>query len=133
MSDDLKPCPFCGGKKNTICRTYVPEQEHIAKICQQLLICSRAGTYSQNIPKTAYLFPSGNIRPCIEQLEERNKELTLQLLAASGQAAVALAKLAKAVEALRQIEADCDADYPPSHRAIKYAIRTALAELEAKE
>ena len=54
------------------------------------------------------------------------------------------AKLAKAVEALREIEADCDADYPPSHGAIKYAIRTVLsallnedaegmAELEGKE
>jgi hypothetical protein len=37
----------------------------------------------------------------IEQLEARNKELTLQLLATSGQAADALDKLAKAVEALR--------------------------------
>jgi len=36
-----------------------------------------------------------------EQLEERNKELTLQLLATSGQAADALDKLAKAMEALR--------------------------------
>lgn len=37
----------------------------------------------------------------IEELEEDNKELTLQLLATSGQAADALDKLAKAVEALR--------------------------------
>jgi hypothetical protein len=39
----------------------------------------------------------------IEQLVEENKELTLQLLAASGQAADALDKLAKAVEYLRKI------------------------------
>jgi len=37
----------------------------------------------------------------IEELEESNKELTLQLLATSGQAADALDKLAKAVETLR--------------------------------
>ena len=37
----------------------------------------------------------------IEQLEALNKELTLQLLATSGQAADALDKLAKAVETLR--------------------------------
>ena len=37
----------------------------------------------------------------IEQLEESNKELTMQLLATSGQAADALDKLAKAMEALR--------------------------------
>jgi len=43
------------------------------------------------------------------------------------------AKLAKTVEKLREIEADCDADYPPSHGAIKYAIRTVLAELEGRE
>ena len=36
-----------------------------------------------------------------QELEERNKELTLQLLATSGQAADALDKLTKAVEALR--------------------------------
>jgi hypothetical protein len=42
------------------------------------------------------------------------------------------AKLAKAVEALREIEADCDADYPPSHGAIKHAIRAVLAELEGE-
>jgi len=39
----------------------------------------------------------------IEELKESNKELTLQLLATSGQAADALDKLAKAVEALRFI------------------------------
>jgi hypothetical protein len=48
-------------------------------------------------------------------------------------AKAAEAKLAKAVEALREIEADCDAYYPPSHGAIKYAIRTALAKLEGGE
>jgi allophanate hydrolase subunit 1 len=37
----------------------------------------------------------------IDELVESNKELTLQLLATSGQAADALDKLAKAVEALR--------------------------------
>jgi len=37
----------------------------------------------------------------IEELEEGNKELTLQLLATSGQAADALDKLAKAVEAMK--------------------------------
>jgi hypothetical protein len=42
---------------------------------------------------------------CIEDLKESNKELTLQLLATSGQAADALDKLAKAVEYLRKIAA----------------------------
>ena len=39
----------------------------------------------------------------IEELETRNKDLALQLLATSGQAADALDKLTKAMEALRDI------------------------------
>ena len=54
--------------------------------------------------------------------EERNKELTLQLLAASGQAADALDKLTKAKEFLKTM-----ADYN------KYVIAPFLAELEVKE
>lgn len=53
--------------------------------------------------------------------EERNKELTLQLLAASGQAADALDKLTKAKEFLKTM-----ADYN------KYVIAPFLAELEGK-
>jgi hypothetical protein len=55
--------------------------------------------------------------------ELRNKELTLQLLATSGQAADALAKLTKAVEALREC-----AELPFGHTA-----RAVLTELEGKE
>jgi hypothetical protein len=40
------------------------------------------------------------------------------------------AKLAKAVEALREIETDCDADYPPSHGAIKHFAIATLAEIK---
>lgn len=81
----------------------------------------------------------------IEQLERARKDLeklSIKLLNEKLQGewreplendlAETEAKLQKAVEALREIEADCDADYPPSHRAIKYAIRTVLAELEGK-
>lgn len=57
----------------------------------------------------------------IEELEERNKELTLQLLATSGQAADALDKLTKAKEFLKTM-----ADYN------KYVIAPFLAELEGK-
>ena len=40
------------------------------------------------------------------------------------------AKLAKAVEALGRIADDCEADYPPSHGAIKHDARTTLAEIK---
>ena len=57
----------------------------------------------------------------IEELEARNKDLALQLLAASGQAADALDKLTKAKEFLKTM-----ADYN------KYVIAPFLAELEGK-
>ena len=43
---------------------------------------------------------------------------------------IAEVKLAKAVEGLRVIEADCEADYPPSQLATKYAARAIIAEIE---
>lgn len=60
----------------------------------------------------------------IEELEDRNKELTLQLLAVHGQAADALDKLTKAVGGLR-----CYAD------GLRNAglARAVLAELEKTE
>jgi len=67
----------------------------------------------------------------IEELVEENKELTLQLLATSGQAADALDKLAKAVEALRFTDGHLAPisgmffDVSP-----RKEIRTVLAELE---
>jgi hypothetical protein len=42
-------------------------------------------------------------------------------------------KLAKAVEALTDIVKDCEAEYPPSHGAIKYFCRTTLAELKGED
>ena len=60
-----------------------------------------------------------------QELKDRNKELTLQLLATSGQAADALDKLAKAVEALRF--------YTHDYVFSGSKARAVLAELEAKE
>lgn len=61
----------------------------------------------------------------IEELDARNKELTLQLLAAHGQAADALDKLAKAVEALNTIVDNGGA-------GAYHLARKKLAELEGK-
>jgi ABC-type glycerol-3-phosphate transport system substrate-binding protein len=63
----------------------------------------------------------------IEELLELNKELTLQLLATSGQAADALDKLAKAVEALRKIANAYDINW---HAGV--LSRAVLAELEGE-
>jgi hypothetical protein len=41
-----------------------------------------------------------------------------------------MAENARLREALRAIAEDCEADYPPSHGAIKYAARAALGEKE---
>jgi len=58
-----------------------------------------------------YVIDAHRIADLIDAVEERNKELTLQLLAAHGQAADALdravaaeAKVSKAIKALREIE-----------------------------
>ena len=77
----------------------------------------------------------------IEELEESNKELTLQLLATSGQAADALDKLAKAVKSLRdatQMLSQCTftiirmkGQYLERQEVIDKA-RAVLAELEGK-
>jgi hypothetical protein len=64
--------------------------------------------------------------------EERNKELTLQLLATSGQAADALDKLAKAMEAISRASLQlfwCGW----AARKISKKLDTVLAELEGKE
>lgn len=47
-------------------------------------------------------------------------------------AEAAEAKLEKAVEALEDIVKDCEADYPPSHVAIKYFAMGVLAEIKAE-
>jgi hypothetical protein len=42
------------------------------------------------------------------------------------------AKLAKAVEALDMLVRDCEADYPPSHGAIKHFAIATLAEIKGE-
>lgn len=75
----------------------------------------------------------------IKELVEENKELTLQLLATSGQAADALDKLAKAKERLRNIrELSMTAEDENGHEwansdLIEQEIVAALAELEGGE
>jgi predicted nucleic acid-binding Zn-ribbon protein len=76
-----------------------------------------------------------------EELDARNKELTLQLLATHGQAADALDKLTKAVEALRettQMLSQCTftiirikGQYFDRHEVVDKA-NAVLAELEGK-
>lgn len=69
----------------------------------------------------------------IDDLVESNKELTLQLLATSGQAADALDKLAKAVEALRSVDDEySDTKWGPELTSIKQ-VRAVLAELSGEK
>jgi hypothetical protein len=69
----------------------------------------------------------------IEALEERNKELAQFVFDAGGQAADALDKLAKAVEALRSVEDEYnDIQWGPELQSIKQ-VRAVLAELEGGE
>jgi uncharacterized protein YkvS len=73
----------------------------------------------------------------IDDLVESNKELTLQLLATQGQAADALDKLAKAVEALNIVdlaimENTDELEWRLWGEGAVSGIRTVLAELEGK-
>lgn len=75
--------------------------------------------------------PAINPADRIKELEERNKELTLQLLATSGQAADALdklteceARLSKAVETIRELM------YKYEYPQEQWKTRAVLAELE---
>jgi hypothetical protein len=66
----------------------------------------------------------------IEELLELNKELTLQLLATSGQAADALDKLAKAVKIGNKMSKSVMVNHYLSSVVAEW--NAALAELEAK-
>ena len=72
-----------------------------------------------------YVIDAHRIADLIDAVEERNKELTLQLLATSGQAADALDKLTKAVAFIRRHIPD--SVYEQRQRANAF-----LAELEGK-
>jgi hypothetical protein len=73
----------------------------------------------------------------IEELEGGLHKMALEYLDAASKSYQAQlkaeAKLAKAVEALMDIVKDCEAEYPPSHGAIKYFCRTTLAELKGED
>jgi len=56
--------------------------------------------------------------------------LTLNAEAAAAIERLIQAEIEKLRAALRAIAEDCEADYPPSHGAIKYAARAALGEKE---
>jgi len=69
----------------------------------------------------------------IEELEKACKEWADVSQSNYQRAKAAEAKLAKAVEAFTDLEQDCEADYPPSHGAMKYYIQRALAELKGEQ
>jgi len=55
---------------------------------------------------------------------------TAEAAQAKAEARLLLEENGKLRAALRAIAEDCEADYPPSHGAIKYAARAALGEKE---
>jgi hypothetical protein len=73
----------------------------------------------------------------IEELEGGLHKMALEYLDAASKSYQAQlkaeAKLAKALEALTDIVKDCEAEYPPSHGAIKYFCRTTLAEMKGED
>jgi hypothetical protein len=80
-----------------------------------------------------YVIDAHRIADLIDAVEERNKELTLQLLATSGQAADALDKLTKAVDVIKCILASTYADDNVGYHVALYGAKALLAELEGEE
>lgn len=105
MSEELKPCPFCGGKaeRHTI------EDEEPSNAGGDVICCSRCGASSHvEFGRKENLVSVWNTRPELTTLRAENRLLR---------------------EVLQSIKADCEADYPPSHGAIKYACIDALAQV----
>ena len=79
-------------------------------------------SWRPGFPNDFYPEPSGGV--FINGVFRGNTATALRSLAAERDALQA--RVAELEGALRNIEADCDADCPPSHGAIKYACRAAL-------
>ena len=66
-----------------------------------------------------------------DQISELLPSVNREAVEQRQRADAAEAKLAKAMEALGRIADDCEADYPPSHGAIKHDARATLAEISS--
>jgi len=142
MSDDLKPCPFCGGKA---------ELSNSMISCMCCICCLPLDVYgiegnTIGFPTEAEGIAAWNTRRefapvVIHQVDadrikqlERELSVAIEVVAESGRKrGVAEAKLAKAVEALREIITRWDTpawkDVEATGSVINRA-RTVLAELE---
>ena len=132
MSDDLKPCPFCGGTKSIICRTDYDGGDAYAVSCRYSDCHGHIFTLGHGYFSTKeQAIAAWNTRADadrIEQLERENARLGAGWSDANFRALDAGLKLAKAVEALRL--ADKVNLMPP---IVAKTIHAVLAELEGKE
>ena len=90
------------------------------------------------VPERVYMDPDIKFPECEKRygcdIEYVRGDLVEAAVKKLGDSLVAAeAKLAKAVEAFTDLEQDCEADYPPSHGAMKYYIQRALAELKGEQ
>lgn len=68
----------------------------------------------------------------VSTIRKACSDLSKQHIAEWNRAEAAEAKLVKAVEALDMLVRDCEADYPPSHGAIKYFAIATLADIKGE-
>jgi Lar family restriction alleviation protein len=144
MSDDLKPCPFCGGEKNTICCTDYDGREAYAVSCRYPECHGTIFTLGYGyFADKAEAIAAWNTRADADRIEqlERERDQARKYRDAYAefgrigtQAVRDLeAKLAKAVEALRSVDNEyTDIQWGPELQSIKQ-VRTVLAELEGGE
>lgn len=140
MTDpDLKPCPFCGGDKNTICKTDYDGRDSYAVSCRYPechgAIFTLGYGYFADKAEAIAAWNTRAVDPAADRIEqlvkerdeaERNETLCSNMAVNYlERAEVAESKLAKAVVTLREMLEDSEYWWP-------YA-RATLAELEKTE
>jgi Lar family restriction alleviation protein len=134
MSDDLKPCPFCGGKKNIICRTDYDGRDAYAVSCRYHECHGSIFTLGYGyFADKAEAIAAWNTRANADRIEQLNERLTAATDDAKEAEAYAEqleAKLAKALEYLRKIKNLKRTRVADATEKAQYLARTVLAELE---
>jgi len=137
MSDDLKPCPFCGNKTpytdEASCRVFGNRTGHnFAVACSN---CEVSAPGNRTMEGAIAEWNTRTPDPRIEALTAKLDDLQDRLNAANKARAHVMkmavkkqAKLAKAVEALRW-----QADQPEAHPFMAIAARAMVADIEGEK
>jgi anion-transporting ArsA/GET3 family ATPase len=131
MSDDLKPCPFCGGKASKI-----PDDNHSTGWevgCFSGKCDVEPHVWAVHLETAIMQWNTCADKDRIEELEKAFRGLKDVAIVNLKERLEAEAKLAKAMEALREIADFSEADPVKYIQGVDAIALDALAELEGKE